>query len=247
MVIMNLSIRKISNYVVVLVIIAHFIGSHAYFSLIPAIRSTHAAFSKVPINQLISHNVIGYIRYKNILISPQATTDGKSYVEEGLNAFQLDTVTNDLNTSNRYEEGPKNRFWTRNMQLQSTDVLSMDSLPSVLRSLLELHGIDIAKLDLGLILIERMGLAVPIHDGKLQTQHITPYTTPKPEDNAVQLFGFSPRARHVTVAPSEEERPTDPERLEALLVALKQYKESDITIEELMSEQLAGTPPARCS
>jgi hypothetical protein len=115
-------------------------------------------------------------------------------------------------------------------------------------------------------------LVFPIHDSILQVQHsfITQLANVNDEqfsnyldldfnsesrsqlDSMAVLFspnisclicGFSPRAQHVVNAPNEEERPVDPLRLEALNAAL--LSSTSTTAEELLSERMAGTSPAR--
>jgi tRNA G18 (ribose-2'-O)-methylase SpoU len=102
------------------------------------------------------------------------------------------------------------------------------------------------------VVVPSLRLFVPWHAGQLQRQHAVslPISTESQmtlvsESAGLQviLCGFSRRAQHVTVSPSEEERPVDPERLAALNQALLTL--TDVTGEQLMTAKYAGTPPAR--
>lgn len=117
-------------------------------------------------------------------------------------------------------------------------------------------------------------LIVPIHNSILQPQHAFPSrngmymktsvfpsnsicdsplyietnssvkTLNESGDDISFLFcGFYPRAQHMINAPNEEERPVNMERLAALNAAL--LTSTSTNAEELLSEKMAGTPPAR--
>lgn len=153
------------------------------------------------------------------------------------------------------------RFWTRRIPLTSTIVPSntdhmdssamLDPLVDELQRLILEQGINVEKLEAGLILVNPLGLVVPIHDGMIQRQHMqylpavytqTQAGDPIPIDMWAQFYGFSPRARHVVIAPSEEERPVDVDRLAAVNKALMALS---ITPEDLLGDEFAGTPPSR--
>ena len=84
-------------------------------------------------------------------------------------------------------------------------------------------------------------ILVPIHDGMLQPQHAK--VVNHAHTAHATLCAFSPRAQHVVTAPSEEDRPVDGARHAALETALAAH--ANTTSAELLSEELAGTPPAR--
>jgi hypothetical protein len=166
--------------------------------------------------------------------------------------------------------GENYRFWTRTLTMQAPqgDRNSLDELRGCLHAALQAESIDISRMQTGLAMIQSLGLIVPIHDGVIQTQHIQPLPAPNLNSEVapiftssispsiisentdssssnnviVNLYGFSPRAQHVIVAPSEEERPVNVERLEELNRALFKLQ---ISPDELVSDDLAGTPPAR--
>jgi tRNA G18 (ribose-2'-O)-methylase SpoU len=92
-------------------------------------------------------------------------------------------------------------------------------------------------------------------EGKVQLQHTTPIpevlrtagksasaSTSADDIDHLFLCAFSPRASNVCIAPDEEERPVDLVRRDALEEVLKRMS---ISSAELLSHQLAGTPPAR--
>jgi hypothetical protein len=147
------------------------------------------------------------------------------------------------------------RFWSRRLRWMDEKERRRqpDQLASTLQTMLAHDGINIDKIEMGLALVPELGLAVPIHEGMVQQQHIVRYQDAQLDnqtsslqaerEGGVMLFSFSPRAQHTMVAPSEEERPVDEERLEVLSIALKQFY--NISQDELMSEALAGTSPAR--
>jgi 23S rRNA (guanosine2251-2'-O)-methyltransferase len=92
------------------------------------------------------------------------------------------------------------------------------------------------------------GYVLPIHDGQIQKQHITATTMNAVRGNRdgiyipVHLFSFNPRAQQIETSPAAEERPIDTERLAALNVQLANM---NILVDDLMSGNLAGTPPAK--
>ena len=102
---------------------------------------------------------------------------------------------------------------------------------------------------MGVVWSSKSNALLPIIEGKVQIQHTTmiPDALRRPADTTDEkdhlfLCAFSPRASNVCVAPDEEERPVDLNRKEALETALVRL---DISSTELLSKQLAGTPPAR--
>jgi len=170
------------------------------------------------------------------------------------------------------------RFWTRTLSLpvltppgsDAASVTAAADLQRVAQFIADSGdakskgATDFAPPELGIVLIPRHGLLVPIHEGRLQTQHAlvmpqdrdrdqstasTP-TSPAPASSSdapdplsITLCGFAARAQQVSVAPSDEERPVDPERLRALDAALANM--TDISGALLTSAQFAGTSPAR--
>jgi tRNA G18 (ribose-2'-O)-methylase SpoU len=105
------------------------------------------------------------------------------------------------------------------------------------------------KVDVGIVILDEKTL-IPIQSGKLQIQHtvsidgklntIDVFTNDKVK---AFLCAFSPRAETVCISPNEEERPIDLERLKSLDKALLEL--TSTTAEELLSEVMAGTSPAR--
>ncbi len=124
--------------------------------------------------------------------------------------------------------------------------------------------LTLPRSEMGMILIPKYGFIVPLHDGIVQNQHAVlshdllsntlaaiggnhPSTIEYPRDQEkmkILVCGFSPRAAHTTTAPSEEERPINPERQRALNEALSRMT-SGIKVEDLCGERFGGTPPAR--
>ena len=138
---------------------------------------------------------------------------------------------------------PNHRFWTHEYT-QSSGNASALLIPDEL---------DLSRVEMGVVWSSKANCLLPVIDGKVQVQH----TTPIPEvlrtahnrssasgDELDHLFlcAFSPRASTVCIAPDEEERPVDLARKDALEEVLKRMS---ISSEELLSHQLAGTPPAR--
>lgn len=140
------------------------------------------------------------------------------------------------------------RFWSRSYALTTptgatADPRNISAKLEQVNAALKLDP-DSSRVTSGIVLLPLPGdakktLLVPVHDGMLQSQHSQIVST---LDERALLCAFSPRAKHVVMAPSEEERPTDPERLASLGRALRGLGISSL---ELLSEGLAGTPPAR--
>ena len=106
------------------------------------------------------------------------------------------------------------------------------------------------KVEVGIVIIDEKTL-IPIYSGKLQLQHTVSLDGKLntndifSDNNKVKAFlcACAPRAETVCIAPNEEERPIDLERLKCLDQAL--LKLTSTTAEELLSDRMAGTPPAR--
>ena len=106
------------------------------------------------------------------------------------------------------------------------------------------------KVEVGIAIIDEKTL-IPIQSGKLQLQHTVSLDGNLNTNDAfsnnikVKAFvcAFAPRAETVCIAPNEEERPIDLERLKCLDQALLLL--TSTTAEELLSDRMAGTPPAR--
>lgn len=157
--------------------------------------------------------------------------------------------------STKQEYLPRNRFVVNKVSVNSADVKSMTSLQSVLNANEE---INFKKIESGIVFIHNDNRIVPVIDGMLQAQHsyIDSNTTTttiaissvvddsiKKVEEEVTVCAFYPRATHVTVIPSDEERPIDAIRLEALNNALTRFSSTNAT--ELLSDTFAGTPPSR--
>lgn len=148
--------------------------------------------------------------------------------------------------------GAASRFWSRSIDLKNqnsidTKINITETMEKLAVTLREDHP-DSKGVTAGIVLLplpglegENKSILVPIHDGMIQQQHAK-VVNHSGKNNAV-LCAFSPRAQHVVVSPNEEERPVDPDRYEALERALK--TNSNTTSAELLSDSLAGTPPAR--
>jgi len=150
------------------------------------------------------------------------------------------------------------RFWSRQLDLRERQVTeSQNSGPKLnisakleqLTAVLQEDHPDASGVTNGVVLYpltgllegESKSLLVPIHDGMLQAQHAK-VVNHNHRSTAV-LCAFSPRAQHVVIAPSEEDRPVDEARFKSLEAALATH--ANITSAELLSEDLAGTPPVR--
>lgn len=143
------------------------------------------------------------------------------------------------------EEEAAGRFWSRSYGLPEEALLR--STNNITTRLAQLSAAlqqdpDSSRVTAGIVTLplpDNRTLVVPVHDGMLQSQHAQ-VLTDSPE--RALLCAFSPRARHVVTAPSEEERPIDAERFQSLERALAGLNTSSA---ELLSDALAGTPPAR--
>lgn len=134
---------------------------------------------------------------------------------------------------------PNHRFWTHEYT-QNTGNSSALLIPD---------DLDLSRVEMGVIWSSKANCLLPIIEGKAQVQHTTPIpqvlrSTNSTSDEPDHLFlcAFSPRASNVCVAPDEEERPVNLVRRDALEEVLTRMS---ISSKELLSHQLAGTPPAR--
>ena len=137
------------------------------------------------------------------------------------------------------------RFWTKTIVLSDpidTVNISIDKLQFQLDNN---YDLDMKRIEWGLLLMSKGDIIIPIHDGKLQFQHETKITKDEIiiHDNTITICSFTPRAAHVTVNPTEEERKIDIERLNALNNALSIL--SSTNPNELLSDKYSGTPPSR--
>lgn len=153
--------------------------------------------------------------------------------------------------------GESSRFWSRQLDLRERQVsesesgakLNISAKLEQLKAVLQEDHPDSSGVTNGVVLYpltglldgESKSLLVPIHDGMLQTQHAK--VVNHNHRSTAFLCAFSPRAQHVVIAPSEEDRPVDDARFKSLEAALATH--ANITSAELLSEELAGTPPAR--
>lgn len=134
------------------------------------------------------------------------------------------------------------RFWTKRISLDSNITTSMTLTGNILEKMRS-EGLDVAKIEMGMVIVPSTNEIIPIHDGMLQSQHQQEYS--KADDNNLQdvlLCGFSRRASTNAVNPMDEERPINLDRVRALDIALDQF---GITKEDLLSAEMAGTPAAR--
>jgi 23S rRNA (guanosine2251-2'-O)-methyltransferase len=146
------------------------------------------------------------------------------------------------------------RFWSETVSLKrnlgrsnatGSIMYIIDDMEGVIEQIESLGR----RLDVGVVLAPRTGVMIPIHDGKLQKQHLVPIPVKMnvdvnlEEDEDVFVCGFSPRASHVVSSPAEGDRPVDPQRLQALNIAIQRYK--DIPVDDLIGDEYSGTPPAR--
>ena len=134
------------------------------------------------------------------------------------------------------------RFWTKTIVLSDPIDISIDKLQFQLDNN---YDLDMKRIEWGLLLMSKGDIIIPIHDGKLQFQHETKITKDEIiiHDNTITICSFTPRAAHVTVNPTEEERKIDVERLNALNNALSIL--SSTNPNELLSDKYSGTPPSR--
>ncbi len=137
------------------------------------------------------------------------------------------------------------RFWTKTIVLSDPiDTVNMD-IDKLQFQLDNNYDLDMKRIEWGLLLISKGNVIIPIHDGKLQFQHETKITKEENiiNDSTITICSFTPRAVHVTVNPTEEERKIDIERLYALNNALSIL--SSTNPNELLSDKYSGTPPSR--
>jgi len=166
----------------------------------------------------------------------------------------------------RYLSG--HRFWSETVQFEhplnvtdgaSLEPESIDTIMSNLTRAMDHVQQTGRRLDVGIVFAPKSGFIIPIHDGNLQRQHLSavhPDLSATPgqanrtlqgeaevEGERVLVCGFSPRASHVVTSPDAEERPLDPNRLKCLNEAISRFE--GMSPELLMSDEYAGTPPAR--
>ena len=136
------------------------------------------------------------------------------------------------------------RFWTKTIVLSDpidAENINIDKLQFQLDNN---YDLDMKRIEWGLLLMSKGNVIIPIHDGKLQFQHETKIKEENIiNDNTITICSFTPRAAHVTVNPTEEERKIDIERLNALNNALSIL--SSTNPNELLSDKYSGTPPSR--
>lgn len=159
------------------------------------------------------------------------------------------------------------RFWLKSFHLPWEQPFDDNhQLIQHVTSLIETNSMELPKSEMGVIIVPSKALMIALHNGKVQQQHavvtedIANFPIPLPtsldttdhsDGNSstttnvlkVLVCGFSPRAQHVCVAPTEDERPVDQARLLALNAALR--KLTDITEQDLLSPLFSGTPPSR--
>ena len=140
------------------------------------------------------------------------------------------------------------RFWSRSivMKKRTGSESKTEALESIIGTLQDNE--EAKKVSVGMAIADvnsGEGFIIPIHEGKIQHQHILPAKAEGREGGkggTILLCGFNPRAQPNQVSPSEQERPVDSERLAALNKELTQL---GILPEDLMSNNLAGTSPAK--
>ena len=136
---------------------------------------------------------------------------------------------------------PNHRFWTQS--ISSSTATSQDKLlPFIAESVEKISSERFIELGMAIVLSEKSVQLVPIHQGKMQSQHSVNVHTHAPTGQEIVVCGFRPRATHIPGG-VEQERPIDASRLRALNEALSAINSA--TEEELLGEDLAGTPPAR--
>lgn len=164
------------------------------------------------------------------------------------------------------------RFWTKtiNIDIDPDDSSTSRLLEKIKETLLSSTAETLPSAQMGVAIYPYRNLLVPIHEGMVQPQHAVLMERPfhfqgidldsavasaesisnsvsNPSGNSsgsLIVCGFSPRANHVMVAPSEEERPIDAARLEALDLALLQCSDP-VSGAQLLSDEFAGTSPSR--
>lgn len=198
-------------------------------------------------------------------------------VSKKLFSSSSNSNNNDENNSKVFQKSnsesylSNSRFWSKTFILDdvainnvNNNVFLLDYVNRYLNNEITNNNIELNNFprpNIGMVIIPRLNLLIPIHEGKFQSQHAimlsltTPTSTSSNEDNellcntttikttateqlSLTICGFSNRAQQVNVAPIEEERPIDYIRLAALDLALLEV--SDITGEELLSAKLAG-------
>lgn len=142
------------------------------------------------------------------------------------------------------------RFWTQTYRLPARNDSFLES-NLIAEQLLQANAehentFDISRVEMGILFSTQSNTVVPIHEGKLQSQHtaISPFSSLLVNNSSSLLYlcAFSPRAGQVSVSPAEEERQLDEERRDALHIALNSLS---ISYEDLLTAKFAGTPPAR--
>ena len=176
------------------------------------------------------------------------------------------------------------RFWSKNIVLSgdfATSKLAIDRVEQILHNSVEAHRrftddpneystnvlindgelVDVPISDLGLVIIPKFDMLIPIYDGRLQEENILRFpaeasstaTANPSNDNirndaglSVTICGFAQRAQRPSISQTELERAVDPDRLAALTIALSDISDRvGITGEQLLSTAYAGTTPSR--
>ncbi len=142
------------------------------------------------------------------------------------------------------------RFWSHKIKIESHEekLNKRDAIDSIVRQVQASHetsrvanGIAMTKLPGDKD--ENLMLMIPVQNGVAQPQHLV-YARESEFHTLDSIFlcAFNPRAQPNEMSPSEEERPINAERLEALNLELKLL---NIDSADLVGSGLAGTSPAK--
>ena len=160
------------------------------------------------------------------------------------------TVTKIHFSSRNDGEVVPSRFWSREIACdvhlggKDSKAAALENVISLLKENGETKNVAIGMAIADLPTLGE-GYIIPIHDGLVQSQHVLPMgrsNKGEGEEGKILLCAFNPRAQPNQVSPSEQERAVDPERLLALN---KELEAMDISAEDLMGDDLAGTSPAK--
>lgn len=154
--------------------------------------------------------------------------------------FSLDKGSNNTGLDIYF---PNHRFWTQRFPIEPQLLSSPATIvPFVSDTVSKVSSERFIELGIALILDEDRIQLIPIHEGRVQPQHLLSLGTSSSATVSLTsvagteliVCGFRPRASHSSTGPSELERPVDEQRLAALNKALG-------IINSITPEELLGT------
>ena len=156
---------------------------------------------------------------------------GRSLLKGNLRPIKVPPYRTNLSpTSSQTDiENPRSRFWIKSFPVTDPNSASIDTV---------VRNLDLRDVDSGFVFFN--ALALPVQQGQPQLQHVSAVPMDR---SSVSVCSLRPRASQVNICPVEEERPIDWDRKKALDSALPLI--ANISAEDLLSAQFAGTPPVR--